>query len=350
MIRPNRAPRDRLAGHGGRRRTAASRQPAPVRRPAVASRPGRRLRGHRREPEQRGTRARCPSTCSTRAAPDLRAAGTWCGASTVRSPRSGPHLIHGSLANAGLAARLVGMRRRIPVVESLVNISHESVRVTDNPGVTRLKLEGHRLLDRITMRTVTRFQALTPAVAESWQRVVGLRPDRIEVIPRGIDLAELDAGGSRAEARESILSELGLVRGCLRRARCGPGGAPEGPPLPGRGDASDLGADPERCAPGGGSARGIEPDGRVHRSRNSVSATGCMLLGRRSDVPRLLGAADVFVFPSLFEGLGVSLLQAMGRALPVVTTDRRPMSDVVDDGIDRCARSPRGSAAIAAMR
>jgi glycosyltransferase involved in cell wall biosynthesis len=58
-----------------------------------------------------------------------------------------------------------------------------------------------------------------------------------------------------------------------------------------------------------------------------------LLLGRRSDVPRLLGAADVFVFPSLFEGLGVSLLQAMGRALPVVITDRRPMSDVVEGDV-----------------
>ncbi len=65
--------------------------------------------------------------------------------------------------------------------------------------------------------------------------------------------------------------------------------------------------------------------------------------------PGLLGAADVFVFPSLFEGLGVSLLQAMGRALPVVTTDRRPMSDVVDDGKTGVLVPAEDPAAIAAM-
>jgi glycosyltransferase involved in cell wall biosynthesis len=72
-----------------------------------------------------------------------------------------------------------------------------------------------------------------------------------------------------------------------------------------------------------------------------------ILLGRRSDVPRLLGAADVFVFPSLFEGLGVSLLQAMGRGLPVVTTDRRPMSDVVSDGVTGLLVPAEDAAAIA---
>ncbi len=259
-----------------------------------------------------------------------------------------PHLIHGSLANAGLAARLVGMRRRIPVVESLVNISHEPVRVTDNPGVTRLKLEGHRLLDRITMRTVTRFQALTPAVAESWERVVGLRPDRIEVIPRGIDLAELDAGGSRAEARQSILSELGLADDAFVVLAVGR-------VEPQKGHRYLVEAMPAILEQVRGAVLLVA--GRPGASSPMVEslieqlglADRVMLLGRRSDVPRLLGAADVFVFPSLFEGLGVSLLQAMGRALPVVTTNRRPMSDVVDDGTTGVLVPAEDPAAIAAM-
>ena len=44
--------------------------------------------------------------------------------------------------------------------------------------------------------------------------------------------------------------------------------------------------------------------------------------GQRSDVPRLLKAADVFVFPSLHEGLPLVCLEAQAAHLPVVMSDR----------------------------
>jgi glycosyltransferase involved in cell wall biosynthesis len=257
-----------------------------------------------------------------------------------------PHLIHGSLANAGLAARLVGVRRRIPVVESLVNISHESVRVTDNPGVNRLKLEGHRLLDRITMRSVRRFQALTPAVSESWQRIVGLPADRIEVIPRGIDLAELDSGGDREVARGAILSELGLADDTFVILAVGRVEPQKGHRYLVEAMHSIIERIPEAVLLVAGRSGASSP--MVEATVERLGLTDrVILLGRRSDVARLLGAADVFVFPSLFEGLGVSLLQAMGRGLPVVTTDRRPMSDVVDDGVTGLLIPAEDAAAIA---
>ena len=47
--------------------------------------------------------------------------------------------------------------------------------------------------------------------------------------------------------------------------------------------------------------------------------------GVRADVPRLmLGAVDVFVFPSLFEGLGLAVIEAQAAGLPCVCSDRVP--------------------------
>jgi glycosyltransferase involved in cell wall biosynthesis len=54
-------------------------------------------------------------------------------------------------------------------------------------------------------------------------------------------------------------------------------------------------------------------------------------LGYREDIPALLAAADIFVLPSHFEGLPMSIVEAMLTALPVVATHiRGPREQVVD--------------------
>jgi glycosyltransferase involved in cell wall biosynthesis len=56
------------------------------------------------------------------------------------------------------------------------------------------------------------------------------------------------------------------------------------------------------------------------------------LLGRRSDIPRLMTAADLFVFPSRFEGHPFALLEAMAHELPLVSANAGPMSEIVASG------------------
>jgi glycosyltransferase involved in cell wall biosynthesis len=53
--------------------------------------------------------------------------------------------------------------------------------------------------------------------------------------------------------------------------------------------------------------------------------------GLRSDVPRVMkGAMDVFTLPSLFEGLGIVLIEAQAAGLPCIITDTLPFeADVV---------------------
>lgn len=55
------------------------------------------------------------------------------------------------------------------------------------------------------------------------------------------------------------------------------------------------------------------------------------LLGYRDDIPAVLAAADIFALPSHFEGLPMSVIEAMLTALPVIATDiRGPREQVVD--------------------
>ena len=56
-------------------------------------------------------------------------------------------------------------------------------------------------------------------------------------------------------------------------------------------------------------------------------------LGGRSDVAAILRGADVFVFPSLWEGFGLALLEAMYVGLPAVATDLDVFKEVVGDNV-----------------
>lgn len=49
-----------------------------------------------------------------------------------------------------------------------------------------------------------------------------------------------------------------------------------------------------------------------------------LCLGQRTDIPLLLNIFDIFVFPSLFEGLGISLLEAQANGLTCIASNTIP--------------------------
>lgn len=239
-----------------------------------------------------------------------------------------PDLIHCTLADSALASRIVGFTTGIPVLESLVNISHEEVRAVDSQAVTSWKLRAHGLIDRTTMKAVKRFHALTHAVADSWSRQTGIPPQRITVIPRGVDLSEFDLN-RRRQFRSEVRNELEVnadTRILLNTAR----------QEPQKGQRYLLEAMPAvlrefpDCVLVMAGRTGQTSSALDDITRQLGLDSNVMQVGVRADIPRLLLAADVFVFPSLFEGLGVSLLEAMASAAPSVVTDAPALKEVVE--------------------
>lgn len=60
-------------------------------------------------------------------------------------------------------------------------------------------------------------------------------------------------------------------------------------------------------------------------------AENIRFLGVRSDVADLMQAMDVFVFPSLYEGLGIVLIEAQASGLPCVVSDTIPQEAYVTE-------------------
>lgn len=71
-------------------------------------------------------------------------------------------------------------------------------------------------------------------------------------------------------------------------------------------------------------------DGELRKdAENQAAALGIrdrvIFTGVRSDVNRLLQAMDIFAFPSLYEGLPVSIIEAQAAGLPCIISDKVPI-------------------------
>jgi glycosyltransferase involved in cell wall biosynthesis len=70
-------------------------------------------------------------------------------------------------------------------------------------------------------------------------------------------------------------------------------------------------------------------------------------LGHRDDVPQLLAASDLFVLPSLIEGMAGVVIEAMALGVPVVASDLPAVREVVEAGPSAFLTPPGDSAALA---
>ena len=69
----------------------------------------------------------------------------------------------------------------------------------------------------------------------------------------------------------------------------------------------------------------------LERFREAAGLNGQVrLLGHREDLPEILAAADLFVFPSVYEGLPGAVIEAMALGLPIVASDLPSIGELVE--------------------
>jgi len=151
-----------------------------------------------------------------------------------------------------------------------------------------------------------------------------LTPAKTMMIRNGLDLEHYPAGITRAQARARLGvpddSFLWVAVGNLRQAK----------------DYPTLLEAAARCRTGSPAFRLIIAGEGPDRAGLEQAAAGLALagtvafLGSRSDVPRILRAADGFVLSSAWEGSPNALMEAMASAVPAVATDVGDVRDLVE--------------------
>ncbi len=255
-----------------------------------------------------------------------------------------PDLIHTTLAQSNLVGRAAGTLARVPVVTSLVNVSYGPEYLAD-PGLRAWKVRTLHALDALTARRVRRFHALTDHVADVMAQRLRVPRGRIDVIPRGRDAAVIgtrtDERRAAARAGLGIADGVPLVLAAARHERQ-------------KGLDVLIGAWPAVLA--------AVPDAQLviaGRDGNATTALRALVasldvgdsvtfLGRRDDVPDLMCAADAFVVPSRWEGLGSVLVEAMALQVPIVASDIPPIRQTVADEGNALLFAREDSAALAA--
>ena len=183
-------------------------------------------------------------------------------------------------------------------------------------------------LERQTTKLVTQWIAVSDAIRQDLIEYYQLPPEKIEVVANGIDLKDLQVQRNREEVRRELRIEaktfvlLEVARMTNQKGHC----------FLLEAVSRILHTFPNiRCVlAGDGPTRPL-----LERQAKQLGIEQYVdFLGFRSDIADLLCAADLYVLPSLSEGMPMGILEAMALRCPVVASAVDGVPEVVQDGIN----------------
>jgi len=241
-------------------------------------------------------------------------------------------IIRGHLFWANLTARLVGWVASVPVV------------VTTHHDTDVWMRWYHRLAERVTAPLSDAVTTCSEAVRRHAIETLGIRPGLVHTLPNAIEIPE---AACDPRARDRVRRELGAGAGDILVGTLGRLNEPKKGLVVFLAAARRLLRDVPRVRfvlVGDGPQRAALEE---RATREGVSHC-TVFAGIRRDVAEVMRALDLFVQPSLWEGFGLTALEAMAVGTPVVATRVGGVPEVVVDGESGLLVPPGDAEALAA--
>lgn len=239
-----------------------------------------------------------------------------------------PDLVHTVLFKATLRARLAKLFASFTLIESLVNCTYDPSRLKDQ-NIAYYKLAAYKLLDKFTAHLFGNYYLpITHTVKKHYQAYLGLNPNKMKVIFRGRKANFFDKEGERtkiAKNEKLDLNKIWLLQVGRQEFQKGHIHTLKALSLLPQNLKSKI----EMVFLGreGNASKKLQE----YLNQNEL-ALSYHFLGHRSDVAQFMKASDVFLFPSLYEGLGGSLIEAQAAAMPIICSDIPVLNEVVEKG------------------
>jgi glycosyltransferase involved in cell wall biosynthesis len=193
---------------------------------------------------------------------------------------------------------------------------------------TTWKLRVYAQLDALALRRFDHVVAVSRPVLEDMRRL-RVSPEKMSVIPNGIDASPFSAPLAD-ERRRGLRREFGLGLDDVVAISVSSLTVEKG-------HRYVLEAMPEVARTSPRLRWLVVGDGPLREGLDRTAAdlglsTHVLFAGTRRDVADLLRAADLFLLPSLIEGLPMALLEAMAAGLPAIATAVGDVATVIEDG------------------
>lgn len=223
--------------------------------------------------------------------------------------------------------RRLGMWYGMPSVSTIHDLSQLHV----EGKYDGLRMFYIRSVLSVMMRRLTRVVSVSESTRRDLVEFVRIRPERVQVAYNGADLARF-AGAARSCAAAHVAAELDIDGPfILYTARLEHPGKNHVRLLEALALLKQRGHLSHKLVLAGSRWNGtevIEDTIAKLGLQHDVVITGFV---ENRLLPELYAAADVFVFPSLFEGFGIPLLEAMATGTPVCAANVSSIPEVVGD-------------------
>ena len=232
-----------------------------------------------------------------------------------------PDIVHTHTSKAGILGRWAAWLACVPII---VHTAHGHVFYGHfGPLASRFFV----LLERFMALITDRMIALTEGERNDYITFSVSRPDRILTIHSGVDIDRyMSARVNMEEKKKSLeISTKGPVVGTVGWLL-----SIKGPMYLLKAMEVIWQTNPEIQLVYVGKGE-LEQEVRAEASRMGVSEK-VSFLGWRDDIPEIMQVLDIFVLPSLNEGMGRVLVEAMAMGKPIVASKVGGIPDLVKDG------------------